>query len=189
MRRTSGPVEVQVLGLLVDEDTKSPVVILRAVEGEETLPIRIGMPEAAAIAAVLEEVDLPRPLTHDLFLHVLDGVKARILGAEVTDLRDETYFAVLKLRVGRRTLSFDARPSDAIALCLRAHAPLRVAAAVFRKAEPRDLTEASRRQWLGFLRSLEAAADPTSALGQADEGDEEAGKADGDGDDDDRTVN
>jgi uncharacterized protein len=189
VRRPGGSVEVQVLGVLMDEDTKSPVVVLRAVEGEETLPIRIGMPEAAAIAAVLEEVELPRPLTHDLFLQVVEGLKAHLLGAEVTDLRDETYFAVLKVRLGRRTLSFDARPSDAIALCLRAHAPIRVAAAVFRKAEPRDVTEASRRQWLGFLRSLEAAADPSGTLQKADDDAAADEGSAGGGDDDDRTVN
>jgi len=117
-------VEVQVLGLLVDEETKSPVVILRAVEGEETLPIRIGMPEAAAIAAVLEEVDLPaadaRPVPARAGRR--QGAGGRRRG---DDLRDETYFAVLKLRVGRRTLSFDARLRRHRAVP-EGHAPMRV---------------------------------------------------------------
>lgn len=171
MRKRATFVEVQVFGLLVDEDSRSPVVILRAVEGEETLAIRVGFPEAGAIAAVLEEVDLPRPLTHDLFTSVADALGARVVKAEVVDLRDDTYFAVLHVRQGRRIHRFDARPSDAIALCLRARAPVFVSEDVLRKAAPRDAAEASRQQWLGFLHSLEAAADPT-ALGRDDKPDD-----------------
>ena len=161
-RKAASMIEVQVFGLLVDEETRSPVVVLRAVEGEETLPIRVGYPEAGAIAAVLEEVELPRPLTHDLTLSLLGALEARVVRGDVIDLRDETYFAVLHVRHGRRTHRFDARPSDVIALCLRAQAPLFVDEEVFRKAAPRDAAEASRHQWLAFLHSLEAAADPSA---------------------------
>jgi uncharacterized protein len=170
-KRAASLIEVQVFGLLVDEETRTPVVVLRAVEGEETLPIRVGFPEAGAIAAVLEEVELPRPLTHDLLMSLVNALDGKVVKAEVLDLRDDTYFAVLHVRHGRRIHRFDARPSDAIALCLRAHAPLFVSEEVFRKAAPRDAVEASRQQWLGFLHSLEAAADP-SAIGRDDNPDE-----------------
>ena len=166
-RRAAGMVEVQVFGLLVDEESRTPVVVLHAVEGEETLPILIGYPEAGAIAAVLEEVDLPRPLTHDLVMSLLGKLDVRIVKGEVVDLRDETYFAQLRVRQGRRVLRLDCRPSDAIALCLRARAPLFVSEEVLRKAAPRDAAEAGRQHWLGFLHSLEAAADP-SAFGRDD---------------------
>lgn len=171
--RQRGPsmIEVQVLGVLVDDETRSPLVLLRAVEGEETLPIRLGFPEAGAIAAVLEEVDLPRPLTHDLVMNVLGALEGRVIKAELTDLRDETYFSVLYVGRGRRTYRFEARPADSIALCLRAQAPIYVSEEVFRKAAPRDAAEASRHQWLAFLHSLEAAADP-SAVGRDDKPDD-----------------
>ncbi len=167
--RGRGPsmIEVQVLGVLVDEESRSPLVLLRAVEGEETLPIRLGFPEAGAIAAVLEEVDLPRPLTHDLLMNLLDALEGKVVKAELTDLRDETFYSILYVRRGRKTFRFEARPADSIALCLRAQAPLYVSEEVFRKAAPRDVAEASRHQWLAFLHSLEAAADP-SAIGRDD---------------------
>ena len=170
-QRSASMIEVQVFGILVDEDTRSPVLVLRAVEGEETLPIRLGFHEAGAIAAVIEDVDLPRPLTHDLLMSLLGTLDGRVVKGEVVDLRDETFYAVLHVRHGRRIHRFDARPSDVIALCLRAHAPLFVSEEVFRKAAPRDVVEASRHQWLGFLHSLEAAADP-SAIGRDDTPDE-----------------
>lgn len=170
-KRVPSMIEVQVFGLLVDDETRSPVVVLRAVEGEETLPIRVGFPEAGAIAAFLEDVELPRPLTHDLAMRVMGALNGRVVRAEVIDLRDETYFAVLHVRQGRRIHRFDARPSDVIALCLRSCAPLFVSEEVFRKAAPRDVVEASRHQWLSFLHSLEAAADP-SALGRDDKPDD-----------------
>jgi bifunctional DNase/RNase len=160
--------EVQVFGLLLDEATKSPVVLLRAVEGDETLPIQIGFAEASAIAAVLEKVDLPRPMTHDLALSALEAVGARLLRVDVVDLRDGTFYGQVSLQRGRTKASVDCRPSDAIALALRAGVPIFVADAVFDKVVPQDVTEASRQQWMAFLHSLEAAIDAPAAADAKD---------------------
>ena len=147
--------EVQVFGLILDEETKMPVVILRAVEGEETLPIQIGLSEAAAIAAALEKVEFPRPMTHDLLMNVLETLGARLVRVEIVDLREGTFYGLLHLKKARGQVTVDVRPSDAIALALRAKASIFVADEVFRKVEPKDVAEASRQQWMGFLHGLE----------------------------------
>jgi hypothetical protein len=162
-------VDVQVLGLVLDEESRTPIVVLRAVEGDETLPIQIGFPEAASIAAVLEKIDVPRPMTHDLLKASLDAVGATVDSVEVVDLREGTFYGVLHLRIGRRRVAVDARPSDAIAIALRARAPIRVADQVFRKVEPRDLAEASRMQWMAFLQALEAQGNAGMVLDSEDE--------------------
>jgi bifunctional DNase/RNase len=148
--------EVQVFGVIVDEATKSPVVILRAVEGDQTLPIQVGLPEAGAIAAAIEKVEFPRPMTHDLAVTLATALGARIERVEVVDLREGTFFAVVTLLRGRRRIELDSRPSDAIALALRAKAPIHVADEVFRKVEPQDVAEATKQGWMAFLHSLEA---------------------------------
>lgn len=157
-------VEVQVFGLVMDDETRAPVMVLRAVEGEETLPIQIGFPEAAAIAAMIEKIDLPRPMTHDLLAAAIDALGGRVERVDVTDLRDTTFLATVQVRRARRSLTLDARPSDAVALALRARAPIYVADSVFAKVEPRDATEASRLQWMAFLQSLEASSDPDAIV-------------------------
>ena len=157
-------VEVQVFGLVMDDETRAPVMVLRAVEGEETLPIQIGFPEAAAIAATLEKIDLPRPMTHDLMMAAIEALGGRIDRVEIVDLRDTTFLATVQGRRARRTFSLDARPSDAVALALRARVPIFVADAVFAKVEPSDLAEASRLQWMAFLQSLEASSDPVAIV-------------------------
>ncbi|MBM4397073.1 MAG: bifunctional nuclease family protein [Deltaproteobacteria bacterium] len=162
--------EVQVFGVILEEETKNPVVVLRAVEGDETLPIQVGFAEAAAIAAVVEKVDVPRPMTHDLLVAMTDALGGRVLRVEITDLREATFFAAITLKRGARTFTIDARPSDAIAVALRTRASIYVSDDVFRKLEPSDLTEASRQQWLGFLHALEAAGELEGAKEeQADE--------------------
>jgi bifunctional DNase/RNase len=151
--------EVQVFGMILDEETKLPVVILRAVEGDETLPIQIGLSEAAAIAATLEKIELPRPMTHDLLMNVIEALGARLERVEVVDLREGTFYGLLHLRKSRGSVRVDVRPSDAIAMALRARAPIFVADDVFRKVEPRDVAEASRQQWMGVLHGLEEMAE------------------------------
>lgn len=165
--------EVQVFGVILDEDTKTPVVVLRAVEGDETLPIQVGFAEAAAIAAAVENQKLPRPMTHDLLVSVMDALGGHLERVEINDLREGTFFAVLTVSRGRRTFTIDARPSDAIAVALRTRAPVMVADEVFARLEPRDVTEASRQRWLGFVQALET-------LAEMDEGGEKATKDDKD---------
>lgn len=176
-------VEVQVLGVVLEESTKQPVLVLRAVEGDETLPIQIGYAEAAAIAAVLEHVDTPRPMTHDLLNSVVNLLQGTVERVEIDDLVEGTFYAKLRLKRGRTKLAVDCRPSDAVALALRARAPIYVADAVFRKLDPEDLTEASRRGWMAFLDSLREGS--ATGEGAAEGGEDE----DADDDDDDKTVN
>ncbi len=150
------PVLVHVFGLITDEETKTPVVILRAVEGEETLPIQIGIAEATAILVALQGTSMPRPMTHDLLAAVIQTLGGRLEKVEVVDLREGTFYGVLHVRRGRGVVQIDSRPSDAIALALRAKAPIYVADAVFQKAQPSDVTEASRQHWMSFLHALES---------------------------------
>jgi bifunctional DNase/RNase len=157
-------VEVQVFGLIMDEESRAPVMVLRAVEGEETLPIQIGFAEAASIAAALENIEVSRPMTHDLLMVVLDTLDASIERVEITDLRDSVFVAEIHLKKGRRTFKIDCRPSDAAALALRAGAQIFVADEVFLKAAPADAAEASRLQWLAFFHALEASENPDSIL-------------------------
>ncbi|HOU54378.1 MAG TPA: bifunctional nuclease family protein [Myxococcota bacterium] len=164
MRRGPGRVEMQVLGVLVPDEQEGPVVILRAVEGEETLVIRIGILEAQVLDMVWEDVEPPRPMTHDLFFETLKAFAMEVVEGEVTDLRDDIYYARLRVRQGDHVVDLDARPSDTMILCLLARAPFYVKTEVFRKAQPQDVAEASRRQWMGFLKSLEAAEDPEGVL-------------------------
>ena len=107
--------EMQVIGITIDPVTQSPIVILRDKDNKNTLPIWIGMLEANAIAAGLEQLKLPRPMTHDLFKSLLDQIGVKLLSVEVTDIRENTYFAVLHMEVGDRSIIIDSRPSDAIA--------------------------------------------------------------------------
>ncbi|MBP7125359.1 bifunctional nuclease family protein [Myxococcota bacterium] len=187
MRRGPGRVEMHVLGVLVPDEEEGPVVILRAVEGEESLVIRIGMAEAQVLDMVWEDIEHPRPMTHELFFETLKAFGMDVVEGEVTDLREDIYYARLRIRQGARMTDLDARPSDTMILCLLARAPFYVKTEVFRKAQPQDVAEASRRQWMGFLKSLEAAEDPEGLLSGNDDRPGAAGE--GDPDDKKGTVN
>jgi bifunctional DNase/RNase len=129
-------IEMHVVGISVDQNSGGAVLFLQD-DAERTLPIWIGLAEATAIAKELEEVELPRPLTHDLFRDVLLAIKVELTRVEVMDLRDNTYFAELVLKDATgRTLRVDSRPSDAIALAVRVNAPVFVHEQVLRKAQP-----------------------------------------------------
>lgn len=149
-----------VSGLTVDQLTNSPIVILKEVDGEKTLPIWIGLLEATAIASELEEVKFSRPMTHDLLKNIIEQVEAEVLKIEVCDLKDNTYYALIHLRHGERELSIDARPSDALALSLRVHAPIFVAEEVIKQsseidlqAEAQDKSEQGKK-WKEILENL-----------------------------------
>jgi bifunctional DNase/RNase len=115
-------VKVQSLGL--DQVTKSPVVILQELDGERVLPIWIGPAEASAIAMELAGMKFSRPLTHDLFGSIISGLGGRITRALITRVQDNTYFAELVIQRGEDVFTIDARPSDSIAIALRADAEL-----------------------------------------------------------------
>jgi bifunctional DNase/RNase len=117
-------IRMEVIGLAIDSTNNSPIVLLREVLGERLLPIWIGIIEASAIAFELEKVQVARPLTHDLMLSAMDAMHARLLSATITDLKDSTYIAELRFMGPSGEIVLDSRPSDALALALKAHAPI-----------------------------------------------------------------
>jgi len=119
-------IEVRVNGLILEHKTQQNIVILREAEGQRILPIWIGPGEAQAIRRMLSEEAFPRPLTHDLLVITLDGLKAKITRVVIADLRENTFFASVVVEHEAQVLSIDARPSDSIALALRAKAPIYV---------------------------------------------------------------
>ena len=140
--------QVNVRGLLFDPYNNAYIVILRDEHRSDTLPIWVGKSEASAISFALENVSPPRPTTHDLIKSMLDNVDAKILSAVVTDLKDNTYYATIHLWYGDSEYAVDSRPSDAIALALRAEAPIFTSEDVFRKQSPKKELE----QWLENLK-------------------------------------
>jgi bifunctional DNase/RNase len=128
-------IKVEVFGLTMDPVSNSPIVILKAVDGEEALPIWIGILEATAIASVLEEIEFSRPMTHDLLKIMIETLGAKVEKVVVCDLRENTYYALIYLKAGDTTYEIDARPSDAIALALRTEAPIFVDEKVFTKTK------------------------------------------------------
>lgn len=126
--------EMRVSGLTIDPFTNTPIVILKDLEEKNVLPIWIGLLEASAIATELENIQLPRPMTHDLVRNIFDKLKVEVKKVEVVDIRDNTFFATLHLIVARKTIIIDSRPSDAIALALRTKAPIFVDEKVIEKS-------------------------------------------------------
>jgi uncharacterized protein len=112
-------IEMELVGVRVELPANQPIVLLKEREGSRYLPIWIGAVEATAIAFALQGVETPRPLTHDLFVDVLEEMGVELAAVHVTDLRDGTFFAELKLIQGDKVFSVSARPSDAIALASR----------------------------------------------------------------------
>ena len=131
-------IEMTIKGLMVDPLTNTPIVILRDKEGERVLPIWVGIFEANAIAQQIENVAPPRPMTHDLLRNVIHDLKASVEKIVVSDLQENTFYALIYLDVRGETVAIDARPSDAIALALRTRAPIFVEDSVIEHAETAD---------------------------------------------------
>jgi len=147
-------------GLTVDPITNSPIVILKEVNGEKTLPIWIGLLEATAIASELEGIKFSRPMTHDLLKNIMELVDIKVTKIEICDLKSNTYYATIHFTHGEKELSIDARPSDALALSLRVKTSIYVALDVIEKssqmdlkAEPQDKSEKGRK-WQEILEGL-----------------------------------
>jgi hypothetical protein len=119
-------VEMQIRGLMMDPVTNMPIVVLKDVQSDLVLPIWVGIFEANAIALELEKTATPRPMTHDLLQNLARGLNAEVRKVVVSELRDDTFFAVIWLDQGGETVTLDARPSDAIALALRWDCPIYV---------------------------------------------------------------
>ena len=117
-------VEMKIRGLMMDPVTNMPIVVLKDVEGESVLPIWVGVYEANAIALEIEKVTTPRPMTHDLLKNMLTSLEAQVRKVVVSDLRDDTFFAVIWMERNGGTISVDSRPSDALALALRVNCPI-----------------------------------------------------------------
>ena len=133
-------IEMTIKGLMVDPITNMPIVILRDKEGQKVLPIWVGIFEANAIALQIENIATPRPMTHDLLKNVIGDLKGAVQRVVVSDLRENTFYALIYLAVAGETVAIDARPSDAIALALRARVPIFVEEQVIEHAKTVDFS-------------------------------------------------
>jgi len=150
-------------GLTLDPVTKTPIVILKDSENKLNLPIWIGLLEATAMATELEGIKMARPMTHDLLRNVLGELGASVEAIEVTDLRDNTYFALIYLEIGGQRMTIDCRPSDAISLALRTKSPIYVAKKVLESSsvlqqmeddKDQNLSNVSRDKWAEILEKM-----------------------------------
>lgn len=149
-------IEMTIKGLMVDPITNMPIIVLRDQEGQRLLPIWVGVFEANAIALQIEEVQTPRPMTHDLLKNVINDLAARVERIVVCELRENTFYATIHLQSAHGPLSVDARPSDAIALALRTRSPIFVEEAVIQSAKSVETSRESMdvgrlRKWLEGL--------------------------------------
>jgi hypothetical protein len=132
----TGPQEVEVLAVALDPRTQTPAVVLEGKRDKRHLVMVIGPAEATGIAVPLQGVTPPRPLTHDLFLTLFGRLNVQVTRVVITDLRDNVYYATLQLTAPGTTFTLDTRPSDAIALAVRAKVPVLVEDRVFDKSAP-----------------------------------------------------
>lgn len=128
-------VEMKVAGLALDEKSQVPVLVLKDAQEMHTLPIWIGAMEAMAISLVLNEVTLPRPMTHDLLLNMVDGLGGNVHRVDITRIDAGTYYAEIIIHIGEEEHRIDSRPSDAVALALRADCSIHVAEQVLDSVE------------------------------------------------------
>ena len=128
-------VEMKIRGLTMDPVTQMPIVVLKDVNGNTVLPIWVGIFEANAIALEIEKVSTPRPMTHDLLKTVLMGLDTGVKKVVVSELRDDTFYALIWLERDGQLISVDSRPSDALALALRLDCPIYVEDAVLKSSK------------------------------------------------------
>jgi len=152
-------IEFKIKGLMMDPLTNAPIVVLQDTGSDTLLPIWVGIFEANAIALQIEKVDTPRPMTHDLIKGLLNHLNAKVTKIVVTELKDNTFYAMIFLDVGGKVVTVDSRPSDAIALALRTDSPIYVTEDVISKSSSTSTTALSAeksspediRQWLENL--------------------------------------
>ena len=128
-------VEMKIRGLMMDPVTNMPIVILKEVGGSSILPIWVGVYEANAIALEIEKVTTPRPMTHDLIKSLLAGLSTGMRKVVVSELKDDTFYAVIWLERDGEIISVDSRPSDALALALRLDCPIYVDESVLKSSK------------------------------------------------------
>ena len=149
-------VEMKIRGLMMDPVTNMPIVVLKDVNGSAILPIWVGIYEANAIALEIEKMPTPRPMTHDLIRNLLFGLETGVKKVVVSDLKDDTFYAIIWLERNGQMISVDSRPSDALAIALRLDCPIfvedevlknsRTASAISEKSSNEEL-----RKWLENL--------------------------------------
>ncbi len=158
-------IEMRVGGLTLDPMTKTPIVILKDEDNKLNLPIWIGLMEATAMATELEGIRMARPMTHDLLRRLIDELGGQIESIEVTELKDNTYYASICLQAGEKKLTIDSRPSDAISLALRTKSPIFVAKQVLEASsvlqqledgqkDDTNLSNVSRDKWSEILEKM-----------------------------------
>ena len=152
--------EMKISGLTMDPQTNTPIVVLKDLNSETSLPIWIGLLEATAIATELEQVQFARPMTHDLIKNLMGHLGAKVDRVEVCDLRDNTFYAWIYLVVNGKETRIDARPSDALAIALRANARIYVDEKVIEKsgkvdsdAKP-EIKDDDAKKWTEILENL-----------------------------------
>lgn len=149
-------VEMQIRGLMMDPLTNMPIVVLKDVASDTVLPIWVGIFEANAIALELEKTATPRPMTHDLLRNMARGLNAVVRKVVVSELRDDTFYAVIWMEHDGETVAMDSRPSDAIALALRWDCPIYASRSVLDTANqvpegPHNVDGEEARRWLENL--------------------------------------
>jgi bifunctional DNase/RNase len=140
-------IEMKVEGLLFDPRSSMYILLLKEVDGDGTLPIWIGKPEADSIALALGKVVTPRPLTHDLVKNIVDSLKVKVTKIIVTEILNNTYYALVCISDGKKETLVDSRPSDAVAVALRASSPIFVEDSIMERKSADELEE-----WLKNLR-------------------------------------
>jgi bifunctional DNase/RNase len=163
MTKRDDAIQMTVGGLTLDPVTKTPIVILKDMDNKLNLPIWIGLLEATAMATELEGIKMARPMTHDLLKNILTELGGAVKSIEITELKENTYYALVHLTVNGRELLIDSRPSDAIALALRTKSPIYVAKAVLEASsilqqaeegkEP-DFSNVSKEKWAEILEKM-----------------------------------
>jgi uncharacterized protein len=166
MTKRDDTIQMTVGGLTLDPVTKTPIVILKDTENKLNLPIWIGLLEATAMATEIEGIKMARPMTHDLLKTVLGEVGCSVESIEITDLKENTYFAAVNLNCSGRQMVIDSRPSDAIALALRTKSPIYVAKSVLeassvlqqneegKEATVENVSNVSKEKWGEILEKM-----------------------------------
>ena len=149
-------VEMKIRGLMMDPVTNMPIVVLKDARGSAILPIWVGIYEANAIALEIEKVQTPRPMTHDLLRNLLLGLNVAVQKVVVSELKDDTFFALIWMERDGQLMSMDSRPSDALALALRVDCPIFVEDEVLKNSKissalTEKTTNEELRKWLEGL--------------------------------------
>ncbi len=152
--------KVTIAGLIMDPASNTPIILLKIVEDDRTIPIWIGLLEATSIASAIQNIEFDRPMTHDLFKNFTDILNINVSKVEVNDLKDNTYYATIHFASQEKTFTMDSRPSDAIAIAVRLHAPIYVDDKVIQKSkagegisEALDKSEEGKK-WAEYLEKL-----------------------------------